>query len=51
MLKVVKKLERKQFYKYNLEFASLILPSEAQIVYNYSVKLNTGAYKAIDWII
>lgn len=51
MLKVVKKLERKQYLKDFIEFSPLIMPSEAQIICCYAVKLNTGSYKAIDWII
>lgn len=51
MLKIVKKLERRQYLQDHLDFTSIIMPPESQIMCSYSVKLNTGDYKAIDCII
>lgn len=51
MLKIVKKLERRQYLREFLDFCQVIAPSEAQFIYCYAVKLNTGDYKAVDWII
>jgi len=51
MLKIVKKVERRQYVKDYLDFTPIIMPSENQIICSYSVKLNTGDYKAVDWII
>lgn len=51
MLKIVKKLERRQYLQEFMDFAPIIMPSEEQMICSYAVKLNTGGYKAIDTII